>query len=687
MKRRTFLRTMTASGAALSAAPWLKCSSSPGYERIMPHGKMPEKLWALSLDYKTDWQTKNLTTCFQGLINRNNTRVYIVYHKQDQFWLDYYRDEYNIGYEKVDSIKDLFKLFAQEISGTVLYDNAHPHSLNLATTYGALNNLLPVTREQLALAQEFGLEQKADMSDKAPDHLTAYEWARKELLPKCNKKVVAQLCIHVPHFPISTFTNRDYVMAHNIFSFDMSTSERDKADYNLIKKIYQEYPEEAYVIGWHCARDKEHEAIALSSEYGIYGMCNLNTTNMSVHSSMPVPDHNFKQRPLDKKNLKVENKVYIAYMTTDGDAAWFVENHVVKDWADPTRGKIKYNWGFMPLAYDFMPALVKYYFENLEPMDYFIAASSGATYTYPHLHPDPKKFLKLTNDYMKKCGITEVHMANWNDRDWWQEAVVPGFYETQCETMPDVQGFMRGMGESAFEKHFIGKGKPDIFFGEGIHRGDDVYKVFKEFIDACPNRPLFINCIGNHSVSMSKIKEAMDRFPADKVELVHMDEFMYLIDKAYAEGKITQDLYPQKDKLKDMLSNDAKAKWPNFHKELKALKSQYKNGETSYIKSLKDTLYGLEKSPAADILAFITIWNGMTLNKLALESQKIYVNHKPTATKQFVKKFSNIQDVKLATELQALWDNWHQENFTFQQAVKLADRLLALTERIDKQYF
>ncbi len=414
-------------------------------------------------------------------------------------------------------------------------------------------------------------------------------------------------------------------------------------------------------------------------------MCSLNTPNLTVHSSIPVDREKvFQQRKIDQEELKVEDKVYVAYMATDGDASWFMLNHVNKDWADPAHGNFKYNWGFLPLAYDLMPGTVQYYMENTKPADYFVCGPAGATYTYPYLHPAPEKFLALSNDYMKKCGLTTIHMTNWNDRDWWQEVELPNFYNKLKQTMPDAVGYVRGMGESAFEEHFLGNGNPYLFCGEGIHRGDDVYQVMKDFIDACPNRPLFIFNLVNHSVPMGQVKDAMDKFPSDEVEIVHLDELLLLADKAYKEGKVTADLYSEKEGLKNILAKEAKQKWPAFFKELKVLENISCEGDEQFVRSIEQTPVGIEKIVSGDFLAFNTIWHSMALVKLSLESNGIYVNHKPTGAKQFVGEFNEVEDVEVVMELQLLWDNWHQKNPSFSESRELLVRLVKVAEKIDQ---
>lgn len=654
-------------------------------KRVMPGGSPPSKLFVLNIQPDMTWQQRNMLACFQGLVNRIETRIYYVETKQDQFWLDYYKETFNIPNEKVQNIKELLKRFSNEVDGYITYQLDNSHSLNIATTIGALKNLLPVSADQEKLMQEIGLQKKEEVKDDGLDRIEIYKNAINNLLPKCNQNLLAALCVHYPHWPTSTVQNRDYVMAHNIFSFDLSSSERDKSDYNLMRDIYSKVNEGTVIMGWHCVRDKEHEAIGLSSEFGHFGMCSLHTPNLTVHSSIQLAEgEKFTQRTIDKEKLEVEDKVYIAYMATDGDASWFMNDHVVKDWADPVRGSFKYNWGFLPLAYDLMPGTVKYYMENTQPTDYFVAGPAGATYTYPYLHPDPSKFLKITDDYMNKCGLTTVHMTNWNDRDWWQEVELPNFYDKLQTYLPNSIGFVRGMGESAFEKHDIGKGKPYIFCGEGIHRGDDVYKTMNDFIDANPNRPLFIYSLVNHSVPMSEIKKAMDKFPDDEVEAVHLDELLLLADKAFSEGKITSELYPDKTGIRKILSREAKEKWPGFLNNLKELANESSGSEKEYIKSVLKTPVGVEPIVSGDHLAFTTIWNSMTLVKLSLESKGIYVNHKPTAVKQFLEEYNNIKDVQVVSELQNLWNLWHEKSPTYSDASILTNRLLHVGNQVDK---
>ena len=681
MKRRDFLKTAGFSPAVFPA----RSGPSPTMESRFPYGGIPGKIWAIRLD-AFGFHEKVLLACMQGLVNSRDTRIYLLESERDQFWLDIYQKEAGFQILVVKSLTELLTMSAPEWKEYVLYDPQRPHSLNLATMLGAIHRVLPVSRDLEHLVKPFLRPSRLDAIRPAENRISAYRWALSELRPQCCPTLLAQLCVHEPHWPTSTWTNRDYVIAHKLFCFDLSTSERDKEDYRLVEEIYKSYPPETVVLGWHCIRDKEHEAIALSSRHGHFGLCSLHTPNLTVHTSVRSSFGQVYRQP-EKKDIPLEEKVYIAFMDTDGDASWFMLDLAVRDWKHPLHGKLKYNWGFLPLAYDLMPGVVDYYLKNQLETDYFVAGPAGATYTYPHLHPEPSRFLRLSQEYMRRCGLAAVHITNWDDRDWWQEVDLPGFPALLCRHMPRCQGFLRGMGESVFEANYLDSCKPYVFFGEGIHANSDVLGTLRDFIDANPNRPLFIFCLVNHTVPQDRIQEALDRLSDSRIVPVHVDELLKLVQNARRKGKIPWGLYPHPDGNRNLLKGEARQAWPRFHREVGELGRDLQSGDAAYAESLHKTPVGLEPIPSADALAFQVIWKSMELVKLSLEARGIYVNHKPSARKRFVREFRRIPDVELTAELEKLWGEWHRTDITYPFAHGLANRMIRLTERIHQSVF
>jgi hypothetical protein len=171
----------------------------------------------------------------------------------------------------------------------------------------------------------------------------------------------------------------------------------------------------------------------------------------------------------------------------------------------------------------------------------------------------------------------------------------------------------------------------------------------------------------------------MAQFPAEEIEPVHVDELLLLIERAFEQKMITEELYPDRSGIKKIMMREARSAWPAFHAELQSWQTSYSEGEQSYIENIAKTPLGLEKIDAAAFLAFAAIWHAMKLVKLSLESKGIYVNHKPTATKRFRQEFQDLQDSEVITDLQNDWDNWHSRTLAFQEAAARADKLVKLS--------
>ena len=72
------------------------------------------------------------------------------------------------------------------------------------------------------------------------------------------------------------------------------------------------------------------------------------------------------------------------------------------------------------------------------------------------------------------------------------------------------------------------------------------------------------------------------------------------------------------------------------------------------------------------------------MNSSPEKRESIYVNHKPTAVEQFLVEYKDIEDKEIIADLQELWNSWHQENPSYQDAKKLTTRLMPVAEQIDE---
>ncbi|MCA9450749.1 MAG: hypothetical protein KC931_26745, partial [Candidatus Omnitrophica bacterium] len=349
--------------------------------------------------------------------------------------------------------------------------------------------------------------------------------------------------------------------------------------------------------------------------------------------AIPRPSEPFEQDHAEPGEIgPVEKKIYISFMNTDGDSLSSMMRLQSGRFLEQEHGAFPYTWGFLPLAYDLMPGVARLNFEKKLPNDYFACATCGAVYTYPYLLPDTGAYLEYTAHYMNKTGLRTAYMSNWDDDFWWQEMEVPGFHEALCEALPDSLGFVRGMGESPFEPHLWGGCAPYIFCGEGIHSDSDVYETLIDFIEANTNRPLFIFCLVNHGTTLPRMKEAVDKLDPDAVELVRLDGFFRLLEKARDQGLVGDELYPDKTGVQEILAKEARKAWPKKLAEILDHGERAKLSEKEFVATVEDSMTRLvldrSKTPANDVIAFDAIWDSMHLVRLALNLRGINVNQK-----------------------------------------------------------
>lgn len=696
MDRRTFMAICSAVGGGLvsntghaNRSPLSQNDYIP--PEIFPKTQLVKSLTTAPLKDDITWDERTFFTCFQGLVNRKEPRIYFIRDEDDRHWLEFYKTRYGTGYEIIDDPYALTEMFAEELKGYVVYDTNMLDSANVATVLGSLEDAVPVSEELVARLQAAGLSEVDNLVGRWTNRYDAYRWALAELFPRCNPRLLAGACVDVPHWPSHSIWLRDYLIAHKIFTFDLSASLRDREDFKLLNQICEKAVSPGCVMGWRCMRNLEQEYVAVAAHHGLFVLCCLGTLNLSVHSAIAKPKRSFVQSHKKPTDIgEVQKKVYISFMNTDGDALWSMLRCQGGRFKDEEHGSFPYTWGFLPMAYDLMPGVAQYNYESLTENDYFAAPASGVAYTYPHLHPRPRDFLRLTRYYMEKTGLRTVYVTNWYRDHWWNEVDVPGFVTALREELPDCLGYVRGMSESAFEKHYIGGGPPYVFFGEGIHRNSDVYTTITDFANANPIRPLFIYCLVNHTVTLARMKEAIDRFPKEEYELVRLDELLLLIDKAFGKGLIPgDDLYPEKAGLKKLMTKEAHEQWPETRDAILAHSARSKLTAEEFRVQVKeprlDPVLNRSATSLADTIAFDVVWDSMKLVRLALNLKGIYVNNKGKAVGDFADVFGDVDEAAVVPEIWEVWERWLEQPVSYEQACDMAHRLGLLTRALDKE--
>ena len=182
------------------------------------------------------------------------------------------------------------------------------------------------------------------------------------------------------------------------------------------------------VLGWWATHGRgtpkgigEEDGVHLVSEYGLFtdcmdwdGHCD-GTSNVSVHSGTRAT---FRQKPAPPAP-KLENKVYYSFVRTDGDGTNFWRQEFLNRWFDAAHGQVPINWPVGPMASEFIPDIMDWFYKHASDNDYFMAAVSGIGYTHESIYgtrllPEARQkafdeYLRLTGEYMKRMDLHHIH--------------------------------------------------------------------------------------------------------------------------------------------------------------------------------------------------------------------------------------------------------------------------------------
>ena len=199
----------------------------------------------------------------------------------------------------------------------------------------------------------------------------------------------------------------DYLVSRRSAVISLSSTIPD--EYELKNKFFSEMEHLGIVLGWHCVNGSEKAHVRQASENGLIVLCSMESPNFSFHCKIR-PSVPIRQHLPQISDVEVENKTYVTFFHSDGDALWCVSRRFVGAWDSPVRGKIPLGWEIQPLLLELAPGMLLYYFENASSSDEFIASCSGLGYIYPDAFPSQllPQYLQMTNKYLQKLNFRNV---------------------------------------------------------------------------------------------------------------------------------------------------------------------------------------------------------------------------------------------------------------------------------------
>jgi len=355
---------------------------------------------------------------------------------------------------------------------------------------------------------------------------------------------------------------RDVLIAANAFTFDLSTDPRDRRDLALFDAILREADAPGVVMGWHCCRDRERDAVCRAAEHGFFVLCNLRSPNLTVHSGIRTETHYRQKHTL--RDLPLEDKVYVAFVLSDGDAVWDMINFQTGNWLKPERGTFPFSWEMQPLMIHLGPGILRYYYDTASENDYFVTGPSGAGYTYPSRQPDPAGYLRFSKHYMDRCDLHAIWIMNQHPSEYHREVDDPTFARLLKEVFSDGAGFVRGYASGAFEEHFIDDGPPYLHTMLHLAPEMDVEAALRSLTRDHERGPLFLTVHVREVVDLGEIKRTMDRLRSDRFAAVALDDFMVLLRKAIEAGIPKAQLFPSERAFRAQLIEDGEKSWPTL---------------------------------------------------------------------------------------------------------------------------
>ena len=351
-----------------------------------PFFHMGPTLHVVPLPADANLSTRLLMTSLQGLVNRNQTEIYLDVDQvagNTSRMLAYLGPRYGVRYDRM-SMEVAIAAYAGRAKGLVVYDPSRPESINIGTIVAAQRDAILVGPDQAGwLAARTGLPilfdyaSRIDWTSLSP--IDAYDRAMREWYPSSATTLLAIL-------PPDRWAIRDYLIATRTFVFyfpqGILASPFETA---ATKRILHATPRGIPILGWFNSPTltEENSFVQMASAEGKFVVGVQSVPNLSVMTALGRNETR-RQSPSPAPLPSLDDhKTYAVLAVPDGDNLDFAAGRMWDLWTEPTRGSLPFAWSLNPILADLAPPLLDAYYDSATSQDRFIAAPSGAGYLYP----------------------------------------------------------------------------------------------------------------------------------------------------------------------------------------------------------------------------------------------------------------------------------------------------------------
>ncbi len=339
---------------------------------------------------------QDLFASLEGIVNRTQPRIACVSSSLEEgefTWLNLH----NLHYTIINGFSAVLK-YQTNVTGLVVTDPNQPDTLNLATTIAGLNNELICDPSLLATLTNapYNLAIKDDLRGRFTTKTQVYQYLYNHYWSQCTHRIFAGMETN-GHGAL-----REYLVA--VKSAAVWLDPGNSADASLLSPFLSSMtPVGGVYMGWW---PSEGNGLHWIAQYGIpviasdwFGNGSLFggvATTISIPPIPPAP-------PL-------QNKIYVSITLSDGDNVQYMQHHMKVNWGNAARGTAPIGWTTQPLAADFDPGMLNYYWSTATTNDCLVDGPSGAGYTHIENWSSANvgAFTKATNPYLRRSGIRTI---------------------------------------------------------------------------------------------------------------------------------------------------------------------------------------------------------------------------------------------------------------------------------------
>ncbi|ACU63065.1 GxGYxYP domain-containing protein [Chitinophaga pinensis] len=344
-----------------------------------------------------------LFASLKGIVNRTQPRLFS--YEGDAFAEGQYTWLQSLGlnWNEVSNKWDLITKYRNEISGLIVYDPNQIHTVNLATVLAKDKKALiasPLLLSRLQAAP-YNLPILLDLRGQYSSKLAVYQALYNTYWPNLDHRVLIGLNPDAHKAAL-----REYAVATGLATIWLDPNVA--AESTLLNSFLSSMPAGSNYMGWW---PEEAPGVQRASQYGIATIASDWATNLTVHSGT---SRTVNVKPMPAKPA-LQNKLYVAFILSDGDNLQYVEHLMRKLWNNPDRGAVPIGWTLSPAMLDAMPGALNYYYQSATNNDNLISGPSGYGYTYPNNWPNQAaldQFVAKTENYNRRAGFRVITIWN-----------------------------------------------------------------------------------------------------------------------------------------------------------------------------------------------------------------------------------------------------------------------------------